>query len=94
MQEEENPDSESNRKLKAVVLSNRAMALMKINERARALADCNESLENDPKYMKTYLRRADCLKKLGKYKESLADFKMVKSLAPNEVEADQEIKKI
>ena len=64
------------------------MAYMKINERAKALFDCNESLLNDDKYMKTYLRRAECHKKLGKYRESLADFRMVKILAPNEPEAD------
>ena len=59
------------------------MAYIKINERAKALLDCNSSLENDDKYMKTYLRRADCFKKLGRYKESLSDFRMVKQLAPN-----------
>ncbi len=34
-------------KLKAVVLSNRAMTYMKLNERAKALRDCNESLKLD-----------------------------------------------
>ena len=44
------------------------MAYIKINERAKALNDCNSSLEYNKNYPKTYLRRADCLKKLGKYK--------------------------
>lgn len=70
------------------------MAHIKINERAKALEDCNNSLKYDSQYAKTYLRRADCLKKLGKYKESLADFKKVKELSPNEPEPDIEIRKI
>lgn len=44
------------------------MTYIKTNERAKALEDCNESLKYDKDYVKTYLRRADCLKKLGKYK--------------------------
>ena len=55
-------------KLKALVLSNRAMTYVKINERTKALEDCNRSIQNDPTYSKSYLRRADCLKKIGKYK--------------------------
>ena len=60
------------------------MAYMKINERIKALEDCNESLKYDGNYVKTYLRRADCLKKLGKYKESLADYYKIKKIAPTE----------
>lgn len=54
------------------------MSYIKINERAKALQDCNQSLKYDDKYGKTYLRRADCYRKLGRYKESLADYKKVK----------------
>ncbi len=54
------------------------MTYMKINERSKALNDCNESLRYDPLYVKSYLRRADCHKKLGNYKQSLNDFKKVK----------------
>lgn len=59
------------------------MSYIKINERAKALQDCNQSLKYDDKYGKTYLRRADCYRKLGRYKESLADYKKVKQLNPN-----------
>lgn len=54
----------------------------------KALNDANESLRYNPTYSKSYYRRAECLKKLGKYKESLKDFKMVKKLEPNETKAE------
>ena len=60
------------------------MTYMKINEKSKALNDCNESLRYDPLYVKSYLRRADCHKKLGNYRRSLNDFKKVKELDPKD----------
>lgn len=60
------------------------MALMKLNETAKALLDCSESLNYDDRYIKTYLRRADCFKKLGRYKDSLKDYKSAKEISPEE----------
>ena len=59
--------TKANSKLKCVVLSNRAMVYMKINERAKALKDCTDSLAYDDAYTKSYLRRADCHRRLGKH---------------------------
>lgn len=56
------------------------MTYLKIQETLKALNDANESLTYNDKYSKSYYRRAECLKKLGKYKESLKDFKMVRKL--------------
>lgn len=56
------------------------MAYLKIQETAKALADANLSLTYDEKYSKSYYRRAECYKKLEKYKESLRDFRTVKKL--------------
>ena len=53
---------------------------MKNHETAKALEDATESLKYNPKYSKSYYRRAECLKKLGKYKLSLKDFRMVRTL--------------
>jgi tetratricopeptide (TPR) repeat protein len=60
--------NENNRKLLALVYSNRAMAYIKTNERSKALNDCTSSISYDTQYAKTYLRRADCYRKLGQYK--------------------------
>lgn len=59
------------------------MAYLKTRETVKALEDANQSLKYNPQYSKSYYRRAECLKKLGKYKDSLKDFKMVKALEPN-----------
>ena len=72
--------SEDKKKLHCVVLSNRAMANLKSQNTAKALEDATESLRYNPKYAKSYYRRAECLKKLGKYRESLKDFKKVTQL--------------
>lgn len=82
------------KKLRCIVLSNRSMAYLKIQETAKALHDANLSLTYNDKYSKSYYRRAECLKKLGKYRESLRDFKMVRLLEPAENKAEAEIKKI
>lgn len=46
------------KKLRCVVLSNRSMAYLKIQETIKALSDANLSLTYDPKYAKSYYRRA------------------------------------
>ena len=60
----------------------------------KALADANLSLAYDDQYSKSYYRRAECYKRLEKYKDSLRDFRTVRRLEPQETKADVEIKKI
>lgn len=61
-------ENEDNRKLLCVVYSNRAMTYLKINEANKAFQDCNDSLKYNDKYVKSYFRRAECERKLGKYR--------------------------
>lgn len=49
-----------------------------------ALRDCTESIKYDHNYVKSYLRRGECHKKLGNYLESLSDFNKVKELDPKD----------
>lgn len=56
------------------------MAYLKIQETIKALNDASESLKYNDQYSKSYYRRAECYKKLGKYKESLRDFQTVRKL--------------
>ena len=51
-----------NKKLNAILYSNRALATMKMKKYEQALGDCNLSIECDEAYSKSYLRR-------GKIKE-------------------------
>ena len=70
------------------------MTYLKIQETIKALNDATESLKYNDQYSKSYYRRAECYKKLGKYKESLRDFQTVRKLEPGEAKAESEIKKI
>jgi tetratricopeptide (TPR) repeat protein len=70
------------------------MSFMKLNENSKAVRDCDESIRYDPMYIKSYLRRGECHKKLGSYLESLADFKKVKELDPKDKDVDAEISKL
>jgi tetratricopeptide (TPR) repeat protein len=49
---------EQKRKLRCVVLSNRAMAYLKNQETLKAIEDATESIKYNPKYAKSYYRRA------------------------------------
>ena len=49
----------SNKKLNSILFSNRALTYMKQNQKLRALDDLNKSLELDPKYTKSLVRRAE-----------------------------------
>ena len=49
----------ANRKLNAVIYSNRALTYMKQKEWLKALDDLNKSIELDENYIKSYLRRAE-----------------------------------
>lgn len=60
------------------------MTHVKNNERAKALEDCNKSISFDSTYSKSYLRRADCLKKIGKYRDALKDYEMLRKLTPDD----------
>jgi Tfp pilus assembly protein PilF len=48
-----------NKKLNAVIYSNRALTYMKRKEQLKALDDLNKSLELDPEYTKSLVRRAE-----------------------------------
>lgn len=70
------------------------MCYLKMSEYSQAYDDSNASLILDPKYVKSYLRRATALKKLKKYREALGDFTKATELDPDSGEAKEEIKRI
>ena len=47
-----------NKKLNSIIFSNRALCFMKTGEKIKAIQDLNKSLELDPNYMKSLIRRA------------------------------------
>ena len=70
------------------------MTFLKNQQTAKALEDATESLKYNPAYAKSYYRRAECLRKLGKYRESLKDYRMLRTLEPGESKAETEVRKI
>jgi DnaJ family protein C protein 7 len=54
-----------NKKLNAIIYSNRALAYLKQKKDPEALADCNKSIELNDHYYKSYLRRAEAKMNMG-----------------------------
>lgn len=48
-----------NKKLNSIIFSNRALCYMKTGDKNKALQDLNNSLELNPNYMKSLVRRAE-----------------------------------
>lgn len=63
-----------NKKLNSVVYSNRSLAFSKLGERIKALEDLNKSLELEPNYVKSLLRRADINMQREDYSAALNDY--------------------
>lgn len=78
----------------ALLLANRAMALLKQEKFAAAEQDCYSCLSLDPTYVKGYLRRATARSGLKKYEEAIADYEKVLKLEPGNKMASAEIKKL
>ena len=49
-----------NKKLNSVIYSNRALTFMKRKQNFKAIDDLNKSLEMNPNYLKSLVRRAEC----------------------------------
>lgn len=63
-----------NKKLNAVLYSNRAVALMKLKKFSQALTDCNLSIECDETYAKSYLRRGNIKEELDDHENAVYDY--------------------
>jgi len=75
------------------VLANRALAYLKINQFANAEEDCTASIANDPKYVKSYLRRGHVRISLNKIQGAIDDFQAGLKLDPASKELSEELKK-
>lgn len=71
-----------NKKLNSVVYSNRALAYLRKGDLDKGLEDCNKSIELNPKYAKSYLRRAEIRMKQQQFDDAIADYNEVKQLDP------------
>jgi len=78
----------------AVLLANRAMALLKQEKYGAAEADCDAALELDISYVKALMRRGTARMALKKLEEAKTDFDDVLFLEPNNKQAHQELIKV
>merc|ERR1712136_152376 len=78
----------------AILLGNRAMALLKQDKFGAAEADCDAALELDPAYVKALLRRGAARMALNKLEEAKVDFEDVLFLEASNKQAKQELAKV
>ena len=71
----------------AILLSNRAQALIKIESYGTAIADADEAIAQDPSYIKAYFRRGSANYALSKFKLAKADFNNVLKRMPGDAAA-------
>ncbi|KAL3977458.1 cell adhesion molecule-related/down-regulated by oncogenes [Sarotherodon galilaeus] len=77
-----------------VLPTNRATSFFRLKKYAVAESDCNLAIALDSKYFKAYARRGAARFALKKYEPALEDYEMVLKLEPDNLEAQNEIKKI
>jgi tetratricopeptide (TPR) repeat protein len=75
----------------AVLVANRAMALLKKNRFESANADATVAVGLDPTYTKAYLRRATARRELGDFEGAVRDFEKVLELEPKNKQAKDEL---
>jgi len=54
----------------AVLYNNRAQCYIKLEQYRRALDDCEEAIRLDPNNIKAFIRKGDCLAKIGEHEPS------------------------
>jgi serine/threonine-protein phosphatase 5 len=75
------------RKLLAVLYSNRAFSQLKLENFGSAITDANKALECDPSYVKAYYRRGSAHLILRSFDDAKNDFKKVVQIVPNDKES-------
>lgn len=69
--------------LRSILYGNRSVPKMKLNLKDLAIMDCTKSLEYNPKYMKSLIRRASLYEELDKLDEALEDYKKILEMDPS-----------
>lgn len=66
-----------NKKLNSIIYSNRALTFMKRKQILKALDDLNKSLELNPKYLKSLVRRAEVNMEREEYSAAIMDYSKI-----------------
>jgi len=71
------------------IYSNRAACYTKLTAFDLALKDCDKSIEQDPNFVKAYLRKGNVLKAMGQIQKAMEVYEKAMELDPNSAEAKQ-----
>ena len=72
---------------RAMLLGNKAAALIKMDEKEKAIAECSKAIELNPDYVKALSRRAQAYEDTDKPHEAFKDFEQVLKIDPGHKEA-------
>lgn len=75
--------NEKEKMLKADILANRALCYRQLYNSEAVITDCTQALEINPMHVKAYIRRAQALEAMEKFKAALEDFSAANRLAPS-----------
>jgi Tfp pilus assembly protein PilF len=70
------------KKLNSIIYSNRALCYMKTDQKIKAIEDLNKSLELDPNYMKSLVRRAELNMEREEYTAAIHDYAKIQEIDP------------
>jgi stress-induced-phosphoprotein 1 len=73
------------------IFSNRSACYTKLTEFPHALKDAESTIKADPKFIKGYLRKANCMKAMQRYDEATSTYKEALEIDGNNAEAKQGI---
>jgi len=82
-------DTPKDRLVKADIYANRAACHRQLYSSKEVVEDCTEALKLNHNHVKAFIRRAQALESLEKFKEALSDFQQAAYLAPGTTVAVQ-----
>ena len=72
---------------RAILMANKAAALIKMDQKVEAIEQCSEAIQLNPKYVKALLRRGQTYEETDKPHDAMKDFQQVLEIDPTHKEA-------
>ncbi|XP_023895719.1 uncharacterized protein LOC112007582 isoform X1 [Quercus suber] len=88
------PDMPSSSELRSICHANRAICYTKLGKYDETIKECTKSLELNPTYMKSLVRRGEAHEKLEHFEEAIADMKKILELDPSNDQARKNIRRL
>ncbi|XP_050272403.1 uncharacterized protein LOC126715699 isoform X3 [Quercus robur] len=88
------PDMPSSSELRSICHANCAICYTKLGKYDETIKECTKSLELNPTYMKSLVRRGEAHEKLEHFEEAIADMKKILELDPSNDQARKTIRRL